>query len=170
MTELYGAWGASGRALAWPLLRWAVRETFGWERLPEVFRSPRGKPFFAPETGVWFSLSHSGGAALCALSDEGSVGVDVELVRPRRPGLLAYVSGGERVEGEDWAEFCRLWTLKESWCKQQDIPIYPPRLVPDIPPCPHKSYRGDGWRAALCAPESLPEAVKWCALLADGMF
>ena len=91
MTTIYGTRGEDGRTLAWPLLAWAVRDRWGWRTLPPVERSPRGKPFFPGEAGRWFSLSHSGGIALCALSEDGPVGVDVELVRPRRAGLPAYV-------------------------------------------------------------------------------
>lgn len=45
----------------------------------------------------------------------------------------------------DWGEFYRLWTLKESWCKREDSPLYPPREVVTPPPCPHRSYTGPGW-------------------------
>ena len=88
MTVIYGAAGRDGRQLAWPLLEAAVKLCWGWDALPPVERSPRGKPLFPGLDDHWFSLSHSGGIALCALSDR-PVGVDVELVRPRRPGLPA---------------------------------------------------------------------------------
>ncbi len=162
MTVIYGARGDDGRRLAWPLLEMAARERWGWPALPPVERSPRGKPLFAGTDGRWFSLSHSGGIALCALSGR-PVGVDVEQVRPRRPGLPAYVlSEGElaRFDGT-WEDFCRLWTLKESWCKREDAPLFPPREVPVPPPCPHKSYAGDGWRAAVCCHDAPPEDIIW---------
>ena len=76
MTAVYGTRGEDGRTLAWPMLAWAVRDRWGWRTLPPVERSPRGKPFFPGEAGRWFSLSHSGGIALCALSEDGPVGVD----------------------------------------------------------------------------------------------
>ena len=66
MTRVYGTAGGDGRTLAWPLLAAAVRLCWGWEELPPVERSPRGKPLFAGDVGRWFSLSHSGGLALCA--------------------------------------------------------------------------------------------------------
>ncbi len=122
MTTIYGTRGEDGRTLAWPLLAWAVRDRWGWRTLPPVERSPRGKPFFPGEAGRWFSLSHSGGIALCALSEDGPVGVDVELVRPRRAGLPAYVLSPAELARFDggWEDFYRLWTLKESWCKRDD--------------------------------------------------
>ena len=162
MTVIYGTKGTDGTALDWPLLELAVRECWGWDALPPVERSLRGKPLFAGTNSRWFSLSHSGGIALCALSSA-PVGVDVELVRPRRAGLPAYVLSESELAGFDgtWGDFYRLWTLKESWCKREDIPLFPPRELPVRPPCPHKSYSGEDWRAAVCCTDVPPDAILW---------
>lgn len=48
------------------------------DALPPVARLEHGKPVFDPENGYMFSLSHSGCAAVCALSDSGPIGVDVQ--------------------------------------------------------------------------------------------
>ena len=162
MTVIYGTAGEDGRRLAWPLLEQAVRLHWGWTSLPLVERSPRGKPFFPGLTDRWFSLSHSGGTALCALSDA-PVGVDVELVCPRRAGMpLRVLSQGELAQFDgSWADFYRLWTLKESWCKREDSPLYPPQAVKFPPPCPHESYAGEDWRAAVCCHDSPPRSVIW---------
>ena len=114
MTAVYGTRGEDGRTLAWPLLAWAVRDRWGWRTLPPVERSPRGKPFFPGEAGRWFSLSHSGGIALCALSEDGPVGVDVELLR-RAPRRLA---GDLEDEAFFW-----LWTAREATVKRQGLGI-----------------------------------------------
>lgn len=162
MTVIYGAAGTEGRRLAWPLLELAVRDCWGWAALPPVERSPRGKPRFAGREDRWFSLSHSGGLALCALSAS-PVGVDVELVRPRREKLPGRALSGEELAAFDgsWGDFYRLWTLKESWCKREDAPLYPPRRVAAPPPCPHRSYAGEGWRAAVCCHDAPPEDIVW---------
>lgn len=162
MTAIYGAMGAEGRRLAWPLLELAVRDCWGWAALPPVERSPRGKPRFAGDGAHWFSLSHSGGMALCALSSS-PVGVDVELVRPRRNKLPQWALSREELAAFDgsWEDFYRLWTLKESWCKREDVSLYPPRRVAVPPPCPHKSYAGEGWRAAVCCRGAPPEDIVW---------
>lgn len=163
MTTIYGTRGEDGRTLAWPLLAWAVRDRWGWRTLPLVERSPRGKPFFPGEAGRWFSLSHSGGIALCALSEDGPVGVDVELVRPRRAGLPAYVLSPAELARFDggWEDFYRLWTLKESWCKREDAPLFPPRQVETPPPCPHGSWAGGDWRGAVCCSGPPPGEIRW---------
>ena len=165
MTAIYGAAGKDGRKLVRPLLAEAARLCWGWESLPPIERSPRGKPLFAGREDRWFSLSHSGGLALCALSDR-PVGVDVERVRPHRARLPEYALSPEELAAFDgsWENFCRLWTLKESWCKREDSPLFPPRRVAAPPPCPHKSYAGEGWRAAVCCWDKPPEDVIWLFL------
>ncbi len=163
MTRVYAMSGADGRALSRTLLAAAVKDCWGWASLPDIARSARGKPFFPARPGHRFSLSHSGGIALCALSDGGEVGVDVEVVRPRRPGLPQYALSEAELARFDgtWEDFCRIWTLKESRCKMEDSPLCPPRRVETPPPYPHASYAGDGWRAALCCADAPPAEIIW---------
>lgn len=163
MTVIYGRSGGNGNALAWPLLAEAVGLAWGWDKLPSVARSGRGKPYFPDRPDRWFSISHSGGLALCALSGDGPVGVDVERVRPRKAGLFDYaLSPAERAAFDGtWEDFYRLWTLKESWCKREDIPLYPPRRLEMPPPCPYESYSGEGWRAAVCCSGPVPREIVW---------
>lgn len=162
MTVIYGIKGEDGRALSRPLLERAAKLAWGWEALPEIARSERGKPHFAGMDDRWFSLSHSGGYALCALSDAGPVGVDIEVVRPHREGLPRYALSAEELADFDgsWEDFTRLWTVKESWCKRQDTPLFPPRKA-GRPDCPVRSYAGEDWRAAVCCSDPPPEAVIW---------
>lgn len=163
MTRLFGCQGDDGEKLDWPLLAEAVCVCWGWPTLPETARSERGKPFFPARPGYWFSLSHSGGYALCALSDDGPVGADIELVRAHRPKLfdLALTDPERNACQGDWGEFCRVWTLKESWCKREDIPLWPPRALATPPPCPHRSYKGEGWWASVCCTGEAPGTIEW---------
>lgn len=162
MIVIYGVRGADGRRLAWPLLGQAARRCWGWTSLPPAERSPRGKPFFPGLEDRWFSLSHSGGLALCALSTQ-PVGVDVELVRPRRAGLARRVLSPAELARFDgsWADFYRIWTQKESWCKREDSPLYPPWQVETPPPCPCQSYAGEDWRSAVCCYDAPPRDIIW---------
>ena len=166
MTWIFGVKGRDGRTLSRPLLSRAVKLTWGWSVEPELGCSPRGKPFFAGRPDCWLSLSHSGGYALCALSDDGTVGVDIEIVRPHRPGLPEFALTREELEAFDgsWEEFTRLWTLKESWCKKEDLPLYPPRRAVVPLTCPRRSYAGEGWRAAVCCQGAPPEEIRWLSL------
>ena len=83
-----------------------------------------GKPYF-PGSGVFFSLAHCGDYALCAVSDL-PVGADIELARAGSlslaerfflPDELSLVHASQDPDGE----FCRLWTLKESYIKAADL-------------------------------------------------
>ena len=163
MTVVFGTKGDDGKALSRPLLTHAVRETWGWTELPEPERSPRGKPEFSGRPGHWLSISHSGGYALCALSDDGPVGVDIEVVRPHRDGLPRYAMTAEEFAAFDgsWEEFARVWTLKEAWCKREDTPLFPPRRVVTPPSCPHQCYAGTDWRAAVCCAGQPPAEIRW---------
>lgn len=163
MTAVFGMKGADGRTLSRPLLAAAVRQLWGWEEVPPMERSARGKPEFSGRDGHWFSLSHSGGYALCALSDEGPVGVDIEVIRPHREGLPRYAMTEEEFSRFDgtWEDFCRVWVLKESFCKMEDSPLFPPRKVVTPPDCPHNSWSGGDWQAALCCNGTPPQEILW---------
>lgn len=109
------------------------------------------------------SISHSGDWVGCALATQ-AVGFDLEAPRRRRDiaGLVALCcTPGEqrRFEGLDEdacaALFYELWTVKESWIKRRREGIAPSRLVRiDARPAEDgavRTWRGDGWFAALCA-------------------
>lgn len=69
--------------------RWALRDVLGrYLELEaaeiELHFGSRGKPMLAaPDPPLRFNLSHSGGLALVAISQEREVGVDVERLRER---------------------------------------------------------------------------------------
>ena len=87
---------------AWALLGLAL----GGKDLPAVAREPSGKPYFPDAPELCFSLSHTQGAVLLALSDR-PVGADVELVRPAPPRLSRRFG----LEGE---AFFRSWVRREA--------------------------------------------------------
>ena len=68
------------------------------------------------------SVAHSGDLVVCALSDIGPVGVDIELIQPSRKfaDMAAWAFGpGEREAGAGAgpAAFYRVWTLREALAK-----------------------------------------------------
>jgi 4'-phosphopantetheinyl transferase len=97
-----------------------------------------------------FSLSHSGDVAVVAIAPE-RVGVDVEVVRPRRyldrvarrvltDGELA--QWGALREPQQLAMFLRAWTAKEAYLKMlgvgltrslRDVPMHDATTWPDWP-------------------------------------
>lgn len=88
---------------------------------------PAGKPVLAGLADApAFNLSHSGGWGLCAVTDQGEVGVDVETIDP----ALDYAKLAERFFSnaeKQWLRDCqesrrrrcfyRIWTRKEAWLK-----------------------------------------------------
>lgn len=81
-----------------------------------------GKPVFARRKDVWFSLSHSGRYAMCAVSDA-PVGADVQQMKKVNLSIARHLHPGERLWLEHTAEplrqeeFFRLWARKEAWVK-----------------------------------------------------
>lgn len=96
--------------------------------LPDIVYGEQGKPAFSGDTPLWFNLSHSGDDIALLLSDEGEVGCDIEVVRPRdnwRTLANTVFSLGEHAEVEaerpdhQLAAFWRIWTRKEAIVKQR---------------------------------------------------
>ncbi len=91
---------------------------------PEIRLGEYGKPYLAGNGVPEIGLSHSGEYAVCAIGRE-EVGVDVEQTGMVDAGvarrcflereLHRVMPDGTHVDAE---EFCRLWTLKESFIKR----------------------------------------------------
>ena len=81
----------------------------------EIKRTENGKPY---TDGICFSLTHTGGSALFALSDL-PVGIDAEEIKKRNfSSVLKRFSARERAEiGENSVEFLRHWVVKEAYIK-----------------------------------------------------
>ena len=97
--------------------------------------SAYGKPFFAEENAVQFSLSHAGKLVVLAFGDH-PLGVDVEENRPLAWRELASVFGNEEQRlleaDEDPAGlFYRFWTVREAFSKEEGrgLPIFESRDI-----------------------------------------
>lgn len=105
-------------AYAWLLLRYAFRDA-GWdvELLNRVRKSASGKPML--KESLWFSLSHSDGTVACAISDEGSVGIDVQHRRtiPEQFWLPYFSPADQAWLKEHPEDFCPAWSKKEALLK-----------------------------------------------------
>ena len=108
---VYAASGPEGgeKPLAHRLLALALEREYGLHDLPETAKAPGGKPYFPDRPDVCFNLSHSHGAAVCALHDK-PVGIDIEKLRPA-PKRLS--------DGMEDEVFFRLWTAKEATVKRR---------------------------------------------------
>ena len=89
------------------VLRLALCRTYGWQTLPQMVCTDRGKPYFPEFSGVHFSLSHTEGAVLAGVADE-PIGVDIERIRPVSRRLMERMPSGT----ED--DFFRIWVRRVS--------------------------------------------------------
>lgn len=99
------------------LLRRGIREIFSRYDY-EITYNENGKPEL---DFCFFSISHSGDMAVCAISDA-PVGVDIERIREiRRAGHYPLFTSDEtkQINGADdpSERFLRLWTRKEAYVK-----------------------------------------------------
>lgn len=155
-------------------------ERRGLSRDAAVERLPAGKPVLLGRDDVFFSLSHSGRYALCAVSG-GAVGADVQELRPARMSLARRFHPAERAwleslpEEERSGALFRLWTRKEAWVKAVSggriLSLAEADVLHELPGLRFRDYTlPGGYAAAVCAAEGEelppPEAVSPASLLA----
>lgn len=80
---------------------------------PELTRAPSGKPYFKDLPELHFNLSHSG-SLLCLAFHHQEVGIDCEVIRPRR----RLDSLAEHILSEH--ELPRFWQLRLRGCAEAD--------------------------------------------------
>ncbi|HEP1897236.1 TPA: 4'-phosphopantetheinyl transferase AcpT [Kluyvera cryocrescens] len=131
--------------------------------LPDMVYGAQGKPAFTAGTPLWFNLSHSGDYIALFLSDEGDVGCDIEVIRPRKnwPALVEtlFSPTEQRQVASAPAEhqlalFWQIWTRKEAIIKQRGDSVWQMAHV-DSNRCegPFVADRQlDGLSIAVCTP------------------
>ncbi len=107
-----------------------------------------GKPAVDGDTVIRFNLSHSGDLALCAITGEREIGVDIEQIRPdldweslarrffsaEEVAALAALDPERRMEG-----FVRCWTRKEAYLKARGEGLSLPLDSFTVLPAPDRS-------------------------------
>ncbi len=104
---------------SYALLRLALFEQYGIAQAPEFEYGEREKPFLKDFPSVFFSISHSGQAVLCA-ADDFPLGADLQEVRGIKLSAAEKFCSREelsRLSGNTDRELCRLWCVKESYAK-----------------------------------------------------
>ncbi len=122
-----------------------------------IEREKGGKPYLTGRQDVHFSLSHSGNAVACAISDA-PVGCDIEQVGKHRPNIArrhftgkeqAWIEEGDRDRDR---RFFAVWTGKEAYLKRIGVGLTQPLNAFDV--LEERSithfYR-DGYAIAVCA-------------------
>lgn len=153
---------AAGLLLGYVMDRWGISP---WEPVSAL---PAGKPVFPGREDVWFSLSHSGRYALCAVSTQ-TVGADVQLMRPVNLSMARRLHPEERdwlsrqAEEEREDAFYRLWTRKEAWVKavseERTLSLSETDVIHRLPGLTFRDWvLPGGYRASVCArEEEIPE-------------
>lgn len=96
---------------------------------PVITAGPYGKPAWQIE-GLHFSLSHSGNAAACAICDR-PLGLDLQEPCAYRDALVRRFFAPEEQQAllsscDRDADFCRIWTMKESYLKALGTGLHTP--------------------------------------------
>ena len=102
----------SGSRTAHSLLEDAYAALYGGA-MPEIKRTPNGKPYFPARPDIHFSLSHARTHVLCAFSDS-AVGADIESPRLISERAVRFFGSSEELSMFDPLD---LWVLKESCIK-----------------------------------------------------
>lgn len=163
------------------LLDYAGRSLYGVNAVLAVSENPGRGPVLTVENRAEVpaaSLSHSGATVLCGVARNGALGVDVERIRPRSnwEGLTAFAlhpRERKRInampETLRWAQFFRVWTLKEALGKALGIGLALPfdRIeisgADEIAEAPVDcGLCGTGWHlAALNLGADMAAAIAW---------
>jgi len=101
-----------GSAAARSLLELAFNTEVGGV-LPDIKKTPNGKPYFPARPEIHFSLSHSRTHVLCGISFK-PIGVDIESPRIISDQAAGYFSSPSELF---FFEPLDLWVLKESFVK-----------------------------------------------------
>ncbi len=104
-----------GSALGASLLAVAYADYIDGGSFPQLKKLLSGKPIFAGNPGLHFSISHSKTHVLCALSGS-PVGVDTQAHRQMNPSTVEKLCTPEELEN---LSFFEIWTLRESLFKLQ---------------------------------------------------
>lgn len=115
----------------WTLLQLALQRNGYDPKGITLEKNEFGKPFLKDLSGFQFNFSHSGERAVCAVWD-GDIGCDVELIRPQNLMIAQrFFADSEKERLESFQdeemksrEFCRIWTLKESFLKCVGTGLY----------------------------------------------
>ena len=104
-------------SIAYSLLGSMLQEVFGISINDVTFtENVHGKPIIC-DTDIYFNISHSANAVMCAVSDH-EVGVDIEKICDIRDAIVKRCfSAYEKDQVSSAEDFYRIWTLKEAYLK-----------------------------------------------------
>ncbi|MBT3546573.1 MAG: 4'-phosphopantetheinyl transferase superfamily protein [Flavobacterium sp.] len=97
-------------------------KNYGITNLDDLKVMFNGKPYLNNSRNLHFNISHSGNLILCAISDNASIGVDVEKIKPKiLDHFKSYFTVQEwqniTINDNSIKRFYDLWTRKEALIK-----------------------------------------------------
>jgi len=102
--------------------------------LADLHYNPWQRPYF--NTGFDFNISHSGNVVVCCATDNGKVGIDIELTGPVNFNYDDYFTLNEqkniRAAPNPDIDFFKYWTRKEAVLKAVGTGVYTPLLEIDV--------------------------------------
>ena len=106
--------------------RLLLQELLPEEDISNIEYAANGKPYFV-NASIHFSISHCNGYAACVISEEGSVGIDIELIQERikkvAPKFL-HIAEHEKIntleQEAQLKEMSFVWAAKEAMYKMNE--------------------------------------------------
>ena len=102
--------------------------------LADLHYNPWQRPYF--DAGFDFNISHSGNMIVCCATDNGKVGIDIELTGPVNFNYDDYFTPTEqkniRADQNPDTAFFKYWTRKEAVLKAVGTGVYTPLLAIDV--------------------------------------
>lgn len=105
------------------LLRYALLMEYAIFDAPDFTYGEKGKPFLKNNPEIYFSISHAGGYAACAVADF-PIGLDIQDYRPMKDNIsdrictkreIMEIYGGYSPTPSETT--CKLWCMKEARAK-----------------------------------------------------
>lgn len=136
------------------------------ERLQAITFNHHGKPAFARPNAPHFNVSHSGDMIVLAIDASGPVGVDMEILRPRKnwPRIAEDYFGDDELrrlralpEHQQLSGFWHSWTLREAVLKQRGGSVWEMAALDVSPAALHQQHLSTAWHRshmhliAVCA-------------------
>ena len=101
---------------AFVLLRYALSEKYGYDKMPYFYFNSHGKPLLT-SCSVQFSLSHSGEFAAVSVSDS-AIGADIQQDITNEYDIAEMIcSPREKALLDGGTDLTRIWAVKESFFK-----------------------------------------------------
>lgn len=165
------------------LARYALGQCFDAAGNDAEFElSDFGKPLVAGRDDIWFNISHSGNRMACAVHHR-PVGIDIECILP-----IDFAAYKDHFSTQEFADlhlksgydqlvyFYNLWTLKESYIKQQGrglsislssftiVQYDNGFVISDSPGIFFQQYSIDNYSLSVCATEPAFSNIKFVDL------